>query len=132
MSSFWPGALTIVMTRSEDFHSVALSGGQTAALRAPAHGFVRELIHALGEPITGTSANRSGSRPPASAQEIAFQLGQMVALVIDGGTVGRGVESTIVDITGEAGPVVIRAGAISSFEIEQAIGVSVRSSEDAG
>jgi L-threonylcarbamoyladenylate synthase len=131
MTAFWPGALTIIMKRNEDFHSLALSGGQTAALRAPAHGLVRELIHALGEPMTGTSANRSGNRPPVSAQEIAFQLGQLVALVIDGGSAARGVESTIIDITGDSAPVISRSGAIGAEEIERAIGVSVISAEDA-
>lgn len=122
ISAFWPGALTIVMRKAERFHSLALAGGDTVALRAPAHSLVREIIRALGGPITGTSANRSGSRPPSSAAEIAFQMGDMVALVIDGGAPPRGVGSTIIDITGPAGPRVLREGAVSREDIEQVLG----------
>jgi len=122
ISAFWPGALTIVMHKAASFFSLALAGGDTVALRAPAHSLVREMIRALGQPITGTSANRSGSRPPASAAEIAFQMGDMVALVIDGGPAARGVESTVIDITEDTGPTILREGAVSREGIEQLIG----------
>jgi L-threonylcarbamoyladenylate synthase len=122
MSAFWPGGLTIVMRRNESFYSAALAGGDTVALRAPARSIVLDIIHALGEPITGTSANRSGSRPASSAPEIAFQFGDMVALVIDGGAVRTGVESTILDITHPAGPVLVREGAVSKAELEATLG----------
>jgi L-threonylcarbamoyladenylate synthase len=87
---------------------------------------VRDIIHRLGEPLTGTSANRSGSRAAVSAQEAAFQLGQMVALVIDGGKIGAGSESTIVDITMPEGPTITRMGAVSREEVQRAAGVPVR------
>lgn len=123
MSRFWPGALTIVMRRNPDFHSLALAGQDTVALRVPDHDLVREIIRLLGEPITGTSANRSGARAPVSASEVAFQLGDMVALVIDGSRVPGGVESTVVDITGA--PAIVREGPVSRLQIEEAIGKSV-------
>jgi L-threonylcarbamoyladenylate synthase len=126
MSTLWPGALTIVLPRNPDFYSQALGGGQTVAIREPAHGLVRDIIHRLGEPLTGTSANRSGSRAAVSAQEAAFQLGQMVALVIDGGKIGAGSESTIVDITMPEGPTITRMGAVSREEVQRAAGVPVR------
>lgn len=122
MSAFWPGGLTIVMRRNESFHSAALAGGDTVALRAPDRRIVLDMIHGLGEPITGTSANRSGSRPPSSAAEIAFLFGDMVALVIDGGPVGRGVESTIIDITESSRPLILREGAVSREIIESTLG----------
>lgn len=123
MNRFWPGALTIVLRRHPGFRSLALAGGDTVALRVPDHDLVRDIIRLLGEPITGTSANRSGARAPASASEAAFQLGDMVALVIDGGRAPSGVESTVVDITDA--PAIVREGAVSRHEIEQAIGKSV-------
>ena len=123
MSRFWPGALTIVMRKQPDFRSLALSGQDTVALRVPDHDLVRDIIRLLGEPITGTSANRSGARAPVSASEVAFQLGDMVALVINGGNAPGGVESTVVDITDA--PAIVREGAVSRHEIEQAIGKSV-------
>jgi L-threonylcarbamoyladenylate synthase len=113
------------MQRQPDFFSKALAGGNTVALRAPAYGLVRDIAHVLGEPITGTSANRSGGRPVTTAQEIAFQLGQMVDLVIDGGPVQRGVESTIIDITTETSPVILREGSIPAAEIQAAAGVPI-------
>src|SRR5712692_7079167 len=99
MDRFWPGGLTIVMRKNGDFRSLALAGQDKIALRLPAHGVVREIIHFLGEPITGTSANRAGGRTPASASEIAFAMGEMVSLVIDGGVVRGGRETTVIDIT---------------------------------
>lgn len=123
MNRFWPGALTIVMRRQPGFRSLALAGGDTVALRVPDHDLVRDIIRLLGEPITGTSANRSGARPPVAASEVALQLGDMVALVIDGGRAPGGVESTVVDITDT--PAIVREGAVSRHEIEQALGKAV-------
>ena len=123
MTRFWPGALTIIMRKLPDFRSLALAGQDTVALRVPDHDLVRDIVRLLGEPITGSSANRSGARSPVSASEAALQLGEMVALVIDGGRSPGGVESTVVDITDT--PAIVREGAITRVEIEQAIGKSV-------
>jgi L-threonylcarbamoyladenylate synthase len=119
MGRFWPGGLTIVLKKNPFFHSLALAKGNTVALRIPDNDLVRDIIRDLGEPITGTSANRSGGRPPTSAMEAeaAFHLGDLVALVIDGGPARGGVESTVVDASGEA-PVIVREGAVSREEIE--------------
>jgi L-threonylcarbamoyladenylate synthase len=117
---FWPGALTIVVAKKSAFFSLALGGQATVALRVPGHDFPRNLAKVLGAPITGTSANRSGARPPVSAQEVAFQMGDLVSLVIDGGRAG-GKESTVIDVTGES-PKVLRVGAVSREELEQVLG----------
>src|SRR5512136_84162 len=82
---YWPGRLTLVLRRSLAFESAALGGGDTVAVRVPDHAFLRELIRALGEPITGTSANRSGRPACRSAREVERELGDAVDLVIDGG-----------------------------------------------
>jgi L-threonylcarbamoyladenylate synthase len=123
MNRFWPGALTIVMRRQPDFRSLALAGGDTVALRVPDHDLVREIIRLLGEPITGTSANRSGARSPVAASEAALQLGDMVSLVIDGGRAPGGMESTVIDITDA--PRILREGPVTQREIEAAIGKAV-------
>ena len=128
MSAHWPGALTIVMRRLESYHSAALAGGDTVALRAPDHEFARSMIAALGEPIVGTSANRSGGRVPVSAAEAAFQFGDMVALAVDGGRT-RGVESTVIDITHEEAPTIVREGAVKREEITGALGRALRAGE---
>ena len=115
---YWPGPLTLVLRRSPAFESAALGGGDTVAVRVPDHAFLRELIRALGEPITGTSANRSGRPACRSAQEVERELGDAVDLIIDGGPSGEGPESTVVSLTGSL-PVVLREGAIPRVDVER-------------
>lgn len=122
-SRFWPGALTIVVPKKSGFFSLALGGttAKTVALRVPGHDFPRDMAKVLGEPITGTSANRSGARAPMSAAEVAFQMGELVPLVIDGGRIMGGKESTVVDATGETVKV-LRLGAVSREELAGVLG----------
>jgi L-threonylcarbamoyladenylate synthase len=117
---FWPGALTIVMGRSPSYRSLALSGGETVALRVPDHELVRRMVRDLGGPVTGTSANRAGAPAPVSAAEVAFQMGEMVELIIDGGRSRGRAESTVIDITSTP-PVVLREGAVSREEVEEVL-----------
>ena len=121
---FWPGPLTLVLRRSPAFQSAALGGGDNVALRVPAHPFLRELIRALGEPITGTSANRSGQPSCRTAREVQRELGNAVELIIDGGSSKAGQESTVVDITTDALKM-LREGAISRREVERVLGQEV-------
>lgn len=120
-SRFWPGSLTLVLRRNREFRSVALAGRDDVAVRVPGHPVPRELIEGLGEPITGTSANMSGERPPVTAQEVAEQLGERVDIIIDGGRTPIGVESTVIDLVGET-PRLVREGAISRAQIEAVVG----------
>jgi L-threonylcarbamoyladenylate synthase len=115
---YWPGPLTLVLRRSLAFESAALGGGDTVAVRVPDHPFLRELIRALGEPITGTSANRSGRPACRSAQEVERELGDAVDLTIDGGPSAAGPESTVVSLTGSL-PTVLREGAIPRVDVER-------------
>jgi len=115
---YWPGPLTLVLRRSPAFHSAALGGGDTVAVRVPGHPFLRELIRTLGEPITGTSANRSGRLACRSAQEAENELGDAVDLIIDGGPSEAGPESTVMSLTGSL-PVVLREGAIPRADVER-------------
>lgn len=124
-SAFWPGQLTIVLRKLPEFRSVALAKQDTVALRVPAHDLVRDIVRGLGEPITGTSANRTGGRPPVSASEVAFQLGEMVPVVIDGGRTEGGRESTVIDLTSEGGPRILREGPVTREELEKALGRSL-------
>jgi L-threonylcarbamoyladenylate synthase len=118
---FWPGPLTLVLRRSPSFQSAALGSGDRVALRVPDHFFLRQLIRALGEPITGTSANRSGRPSCRTAREVQRQLGGVLDLIIDGGPSRAGQESTVVDITLPTAKIV-RSGVISRVEVERAIG----------
>lgn len=121
MARFWPGALTIVMRRREAFHSLALAGRETVGLRVPDHALLREIIRSAGQPITGTSANRAGAAPPLSAEEAALQVGEKVALIIDGGLSPRRRESTVIDIT-QKNVRILREGAVGRKEIEGVLG----------
>ena len=117
---FWPGALTIVMRKSPSYRSLALGGGDTVAVRVPDHELVRRMVRDLGSPVTGTSANRAGAPAPVSAAEVAFQMGEMVELIIDGGRSRERAESTVVDITSTP-PELLREGAVSREEVEEVL-----------
>ena len=121
---FWPGALTIVMRKSPSYRSLALAGGDTVALRVPDHELVRRMVRDLGGPVTGTSANRAGAPAPVSAAEVAFQIGEMVDLIVDGGRVRGMAESTVVDIT-RTPPAVLREGGVNKGDVERVLRESV-------
>jgi len=118
---FLPGALTLVLPKSKSVPDIITAGGITVAIRIPAHPIPVALIEGLGAPIVGTSANLSGKPSVLTADEVYFQFGDRIDLVIDGGRCPGGRESTIVDVTGET-PVVLREGAIAFKELEQVCG----------
>ncbi len=119
--NFLPGALTLVLAKSNSVPDIITAGGTTIAIRIPAHPTPIALVEGLGTPIVGTSANLSGRPSPLTADEVYSQLGDKIDLVIDGGRCPGGKESTIVDVTGET-PVVLREGAISREELKQVCG----------
>jgi L-threonylcarbamoyladenylate synthase len=108
------------MRKSPSYRSLALAGGDTVAVRVPDHELVRRMVRDLGSPVTGTSANRAGAPAPVSAAEVAFQLGEMVELIIDGGRARGRAESTVVDIT-VTPPKVLREGALGREEVEKVL-----------
>lgn len=118
--AFWPGALTLVLQKKPAFDSEALAGGETVALRAPAHETALAIVGALGEPVTATSANLSGGADPVTADEVRRQLADAVELVIDEGPCRVGTSSTIVDCTGDE-PRILRHGAVSEEEVRRAL-----------
>jgi L-threonylcarbamoyladenylate synthase len=122
---FWPGALTLVVQKQPSFHSDALAGGDTVALRAPANEIALALLEDLGRPITGTSANLSGDADPVTAEEVRRQLGDCVDYVLDAGPCAIGVSSTIVDCT-QDGLVILRQGSLSEGEIRAALATALR------
>jgi len=114
---FWPGALTLVLLKSDNVPDYVTSGAKTVAVRIPAHPVPVALAATLNAPVTGTSANISGQPAALTAAEVRRQLGNSVDLIIEGGPVAGGTESTIVDMTGEL-PVILRQGAIKLAELE--------------
>jgi L-threonylcarbamoyladenylate synthase len=114
---FWPGALTLVLAKSDSLPPYLSSGG-TVAVRIPGHPICLALIEGVGSPLVGTSANISGSYSPLAADEVRQQLGDEIDLIIDGGKCPGGQESTIVDVSGIA-PRILRQGIIPRDEIER-------------
>lgn len=123
MRRFWPGALTIVIEKQPGFESEALAGGSTVALRQPDNAVALAVLNGLGQPLTATSANRSGDADPVSADEVRRQLDGAIDLVIDTGPCAVGVSSTIVDCSGRELRI-LRQGAIPAEEIEAVIAAS--------
>ena len=118
---FLPGALTLVLPRSRLVPDIVTGGGETVAVRIPAHPVPVALISGLGAPLLGTSANLSGQPSALTAGEVYTQFGERIDLVIDGGRSPGGRESTIVDVCGET-PVVLREGAVTLSELERVCG----------
>jgi L-threonylcarbamoyladenylate synthase len=121
-NAFWPGGLSLVVPQHVDVPlPPALSGGAaTIGLRTPDHPAPRALAAAIG-PLPTTSANVSGLPEARTAAEIVEQLGDAIALVLDGGPASGGPASTVVDCTVDP-PRILRAGAIGSEELERVLG----------
>jgi len=115
---FWPGGLTLILSRKDSTPSY-LASSPTIAVRVPNHPVCQTLIRDLGNPLIGTSANISGQPAALTAAEVEQQLGEGIDLVIDGGRCPGGKESTIVDITHQP-PIILREGIIPSHEIDKA------------
>lgn len=117
---FWPGALTLVLLKTEAVPEV-VSRGATVAVRVPALPLACSLIRAAGGVLAVTSANISGQPSPVTAEEVKSQLDGRIELIINGGPCPGGVPSTIVDCTSSP-PTVLRRGAISPAELEAVLG----------
>ncbi|MBI5533736.1 MAG: threonylcarbamoyl-AMP synthase [Deltaproteobacteria bacterium] len=120
--AFWPGPLSIVLGKSPIVPAAVSGGGETVAMRAPAHPVAVALIEALGEGIAAPSANRSSRLPPVRAEHVLKGLDGRIDLVLDAGACPGGLESTVLDLSG-AKPRVLRRGAISLARIASLVEV---------
>ena len=134
---FWPGPMTLVLRRSELAGDFVTGGQDTVGVRVPDHVVALALLESFeragGKGVAAPSANRFGHVSPTSAAAVVEELGEYLAgddVVLDGGACAVGVESTIIDCTGES-PRVLRPGAISVAMIEESTGLSIQSSEQA-
>lgn len=116
---FWPGGLTLVLTKKKSLPDIVTAGGDKVAVRVPDHPVPISLIRGSGSPIIGTSANISHEPNPLTAWEVEKQLGGQVDMIIDAGRCPGEAESTVVDVTGKS-PLILRRGIISEEEIEKA------------
>jgi L-threonylcarbamoyladenylate synthase len=119
--AFWPGPLTLVLRRSyaAGISQLVSAGLDTIAIRCPAHPVIRELIEAAGCPLAAPSANPSGRISPTTAQHVfdGFVGCEEPRLILDGGACAVGLESTVVDATGDAA-VILRPGGLSAESIQ--------------
>jgi L-threonylcarbamoyladenylate synthase len=127
---FWPGPLTLVAPVAADcrISLLARAGLDTLALRVPGSEVARALIAAAGAPLAAPSANRSGRVSPTTAEHVRADLDGLIALVLDAGPCGWGVESTVVACLDD-GPRLLRPGAVSREELEAALGAAIAAAE---
>jgi L-threonylcarbamoyladenylate synthase len=130
--AFWPGPLTLVVPKTDDcaVADLATAGLDTVAIRIPAHPLAREILRAFGRAVVAPSANLSGHVSPTTAAHVQNDLAGRIDLIVDGGAVEVGVESSIVGCFGEA--MLLRPGGLPSSEIERVLGRALsRPPEDA-
>ena len=118
--AFWPGPLTMILYKSDIVPYETTGGLDTVAVRMPVHCVARELIRAAGGYVAAPSANRSGRPSPTLAKYVVEDMDGRVEMIIDGGDVEIGLESTIVDLTAEE-PVILRPGYITRQMLEQVL-----------
>lgn len=121
MKKFWPGPLTLIFNKAEKVPYQTTGGLETVAVRMPSNPIALALIRESGTCIAAPSANTSGKPSPTKAVHVQEDLNGRIDLIIDGGDVGLGLESTILDMTG-ADPVILRPGFITKEMIEELIG----------
>ena len=122
--AFWPGPLTMVVWKKEEVPYATTGGLETVAVRMPNHPVALELIRKSGKLIAAPSANTSGRPSPTEAAHVMEDLNGRIAMVLDGGTVGIGIESTIIDLT-ESTPMVLRPGYITPQMLSEVMGEEV-------
>ena len=123
MDAFWPGPLTLVLPRlpNSPISLLVSAGLDSIAIRMPDHPVALELLRRSRLPVAAPSANRSGSISPTTAQHVWQSLGERVDMILDGGPCRVGVESTVVDLTGET-PALLRPGGIPVEDLTKVFG----------
>ena len=129
--AYWPGPMTLVVRRSDLAADFVTGGQDTVGVRVPNHpialGLLEAFVRAGGKGVAAPSANRFGNVSPTTAQAVAAELGDYLAdgdQILDGGACDVGVESTIIDCTGDL-PKILRPGAITAQMIEESTGLKV-------
>lgn len=122
--AFWPGPLTMIVWKNEKVPYATTGGMDTVAVRMPDHPVALELIRKSGCLIAAPSANTSGRPSPTEAAHVADDLDGRIAMILDGGPVGIGIESTIVDLTEEK-PMILRPGYITPEMLSEVLGEEV-------
>lgn len=120
LDKFSPGPVTVILKKQPHISDVVTGGLDTVAIRIPEHPVARELITQSGVPVAAPSANLSGLPSPTKAEHVIADMNGRIPYIIDGGACGVGVESTVVDVTGEY-PVILRPGKVTLEDIQEFI-----------
>lgn len=121
MEAFWPGALTLIFPKSEKVPMVATAGLSTVAIRMPSHPVARRLIELSGCAVAAPSANLSGKPSPTCGRDVVADLTGRVSVIVCGEDAQIGLESTVLDVTGNE-PVVLRPGGVTLEAIRSVVG----------
>ncbi len=124
MDAFWPGPMTVILNKKEIVPDGTTGGLSTVAVRMPNHPVALALISASGCPVAAPSANTSGRPSPTKAEHVYEDMNGKIPCILDGGMVGIGIESTIIDFTGTH-PMILRPGFITPEMFEEVIGEEV-------
>lgn len=121
IKKFWPGPLTIILQGNGKIPGGVTGDLDTVAFRMPNHPVALALIREAGVPVAAPSANLSGRPSPTTAEHVCSDLQGRIDAILDGGPSGMGVESTVLDLTGDV-PVILRPGGVTPEEIREAVG----------
>lgn len=130
MDVFWPGPLTLVMKAKSEILAPSVTAGlSTVGIRMPDHEVALRLLRKLKKPVAAPSANRSGKPSPTKATHVEEDLEGLIPLILDGGTTGIGLESTVLDMTVDP-PVILRPGGVTKEMLEQVIGQVIQPTKE--
>lgn len=123
MQTFWPGPLTLILPKKKDggLSDLVSAGLPSIAIRMPNHPVALKLIEAAGVPVAAPSANASGEPSATTPRHVQESLGENAPFILAGGACAVGLESTVLDLTGDA-PVIVRPGAVMAEDLEPYLG----------
>ncbi|MDR0406246.1 MAG: threonylcarbamoyl-AMP synthase, partial [Clostridiales bacterium] len=121
IDAFWPGPLTIVMKKSRNVPDIVSAGLDTVGVRLPEHPVALRFLTACGLPVAAPSANTSGKPSPTAAAHVAEDLAGKIDAIVDGGKCGIGLESTVIDVSGEV-PALLRPGGVTYEQLTSLLG----------
>jgi len=120
--SFWPGPLTLILRRTRGVNDLVTGGQDTVGLRVPSHPIAQALLRAFGGGVAAPSANRFGRVSATTAEHVRQEFGDAIDVVLDGGATEVGIESTIVDLSGEQ-PTLLRPGWVTAQQLQETLGM---------
>lgn len=127
-AAFWPGPLTLVLPKSPDVPDSVSAGLAFIGVRVPANPIALALLRAARVPVAAPSANKSNQLSPTTAAHVARALADVDGMILDGGPCAVGIESTVVDLSGDT-PILLRPGGLSAAVIESVLGMKLKHGE---